>query len=309
MVLLCGIPSESPLALVGAQLRRLGVPHVFLNQRRFAYTDLWFALSNGHVSGRLSLDGRAYRLEDFRGVYTRLMDDRALPELKDEPEDSERSRRSHALLDTLMQWCEVTPARVVNRTAPMGSNSSKPYQSQLIREQGFSIPETLITNDPELVREFLSRHQQLIYKSISGIRSVVETLDESALARLDHIRWCPTQFQEYIPGKNVRVHTIDTRVFATEVVSNVTDYRYAHLHRNGETTLSPTQLPDKLADRCLRLSRTLGLAFAGIDLKVTPDERVYCLEVNPSPAFSYYESNTGQPIAEAVARFLSGHWA
>jgi len=308
MVLLCGIPSESPLAMVAAQLRRLGVPHVFFNQRHVARTDMWFTVSRGHVTGRLNLDGRTYRLEDFRGVYTRLMDDRALPEMRDEPEDSEKSRHSHALHDTLMQWCEVTPARVVNRTAPMGSNSSKPYQAQLIRKHGFSIPETLITNDPELVRQFLSRHQQLIYKSISGIRSIVETLDESALARLGHIRWCPTQFQEYIPGKNLRVHTIDSRVFATAVVSNVTDYRYAHLQKGGETELSATELSEQLVQRCLRLSQGLGLSFAGIDLKVTPDERVYCLEVNPSPAFSYYESNTGQPIAEAVARFLSGHW-
>ena len=34
------------------------------------------------------------------------------------------------------------------------------------------------------------------------------------------------------------------------------------------------------------------LEFAGIDLKVTPDNEVYCFEVNPCPAFSYYENNT-----------------
>ena len=30
-----------------------------------------------------------------------------------------------------------------------------------------------------------------------------------------------------------------------------------------------------------------------------------CLEVNPSPVFSYYELNTEQPIADAVARLLA----
>ena len=43
----------------------------------------------------------------------------------------------------------------------------------------------------------------------------------------------------------------------------------------------------------------------GIDLKITPDDEVYCFEVNPSPAFSYYESNTGQPISAAIARALT----
>ena len=306
MILLCGIPTETPLAMVAASLRRMGVPHVWFNQRQFADMGLWFAVSSGQVTGTLSLDGRAYRLQDFCGVYTRLMDDHALPELRKEPDDSQKSRHCHALHDTLMQWCEITSATVINRSAPMGSNSSKPYQAQLIREQGFAIPETLVTNEPDLVREFNSRHNQLIYKSISGIRSVVHTLDDESLARLNYIRWCPTQFQEFIPGQNVRVHTVGSTVFATAVISNVTDYRYAHLQKDGETELSATSLSDELADRCVRLSMSLGLAFAGIDLKVTPDNRVYCLEVNPSPAFSYYESHTGQPIAEAVARYLAG---
>jgi glutathione synthase/RimK-type ligase-like ATP-grasp enzyme len=57
---------------------------------------------------------------------------------------------------------------------------------------------------------------------------------------------------------------------------------------------------------CVKLSAGLGLAFAGIDLKITPEHDVYCFEVNPSPAFSYYESQTGQPISRAVADYLSG---
>ena len=40
-------------------------------------------------------------------------------------------------------------------------------------------------------------------------------------------------------------------------------------------------------------------------LKLTPDQQVYCFEVNPSPAFSYYEAHTGQPIAQAIARYLA----
>ena len=43
-----------------------------------------------------------------------------------------------------------------------------------------------------------------------------------------------------------------------------------------------------------------------IDLKITPEGQVYCLEVNPCPAFSYYEIHTEQPIARAVARYLAG---
>ena len=70
--------------------------------------------------------------------------------------------------------------------------------------------------------------------------------------------------------------------------------------------LTPTELPDELGRRCVRLARALDLPFAGIDLKLAPDGGACCFEVNPSPAFSYYESHTGQPIARAVARYLAG---
>lgn len=305
MILLCGIPSETPLAMVREQLNRLNVPYVMFNQRKFASTEMDFEISRGRVTGEIQLENRSYRLEDFCGVYTRLMDDRLLPELKDEPANSPKRCYCRALHDTLIHWFEVAPTRVVNRTVPMGSNFSKPYQSQLIREQGFAVPETLITNDPDLVREFLKQHKRVIYKSISGIRSIVQTLEEGDLKRLDAIRWCPTQFQQFVEGTNVRVHTVDTKVFATAVSTDTTDYRYAY-RQGGETELKAIELPDELASRCIGLSRALGLVFAGIDLKITPDEQVFCFEVNPCPAFSYYEANTGQPIARALVGYLAG---
>jgi hypothetical protein len=306
MILLCGIPSETPLAMVREQLNKLGVPYVVFNQRHFASTQLEFEISGGRLTGWLYIEGRSYRLEDLRGVYTRLMDDRLLPELKDEPANSPKGRYCRALHDTLIRWYEIAPGRVVNRTAPMGSNFSKPYQAQLIREHGFLVPETLITNDPNLVHEFRKRHKRVIYKSISGIRSIVQTLEDKDLERLGQIRWCPTQFQGFVEGSNVRVHTVDAKVFATAVSTDATDYRYAHRQVGDGAELKAADLPDELAERCVRLSQALGLAFAGIDLKITPDNQVFCLEVNPSPAFNYYEANTGQPIAQAVACYLAG---
>jgi glutathione synthase/RimK-type ligase-like ATP-grasp enzyme len=63
-------------------------------------------------------------------------------------------------------------------------------------------------------------------------------------------------------------------------------------------------LPDDCADRCRRLAHALRLPVAGIDLRRTPQGEWYCFEVNPSPAFSYYEAATHQPIAEAIAGLL-----
>jgi hypothetical protein len=305
MILICGIPTETPIALVCSQMDELNVPYVMFNQRDFSNMDLSFEIIGDRVIGELKIEDRSYRLEDFCGVYTRLMDDRFLPELKNEPENSPKRRHCRSLHDALSRWYEIAPTRVVNRTGPMGSNFSKPYQLQLIRNQGFLIPDTLITNDPALVLDYLRKHGRIIYKSISSVRSIVKTVENNDLERLNHIRWCPVQFQEFVEGTNVRVHTVNNEIFATAITTDTTDYRYAS--REGENAdLEPIDLPEGLSERCILLSQSLGLPFAGIDLKIRPDNKVYCFEVNPSPAFSYYENNTGQKIANAVVRYLAG---
>jgi hypothetical protein len=306
VILLCGIPSEAPLRLVRAELEQLGVPVATFSQRRFADAALWWELAGSAPRGELRLDGGRFRLEDFGGVYTRLMEDSRLPELRSEPLDSPVRRRCRALHEALAQWYEISPARVVNRARSQGSNGSKPYQSQLICAVGFAVPETLVTNDPELVREFVAVHGSVVYKSISGVRSIVTRLAEDDLARLEHIRWCPVQFQAHVPGPNVRVHVVGAEVFATAVRSEATDYRYGLRQVDEAATLEAVEIPDELADRCVRLAAALDLPFAGIDLLVPPDAEPVCLEVNPSPAFSYYELETGQPIARALARHLAG---
>jgi RimK-like ATP-grasp domain len=307
MILLCGIPTESPMALVSEALERKRMPYVVLNQRKFSIMKLKLEITGGQPSGKLQLNGDCYRLDDFSGVFTRLMDYRFLPELKDAPPDSPQRLVCRNLFDTLTRWAEITPARVVNRIAPMGSNFSKPYQAQLIQRYGFEVPETLITNDPELVRQFRAQHGKVIYKSISGVRSIVQTLTDDDMDRLENIRWCPTQFQAFVEGTNVRVHTVGKQVFATAIKTEATDYRYAERQSGDHAELREVELSAELAEMCLKLTEGLGLAIAGIDLKVTPDNRVYCFEVNPSPAFSYYEANTGQPISSAVADYLAGH--
>ncbi len=305
MILVCGIPSETPLRMVTSRLKDLDVPLVLFNQREFADCEMWFEINDAQVAGELRIGNRTYKLEDFTAVYPRMMDDRFLPELAAESSGSSLRNYCRSFHDTLMRWMEIAPALVVNRCAPMASNSSKPYQAQLIRQEGFLVPESLITNDPELVREFRARHGRVIYKSISAVRSIVQELSDEDEERLERIRWCPTQFQAFVEGTNLRVHTIGGEAFATAIRSDATDYRYAARQMGESADLREVVLSDELTERCLRLSRSLKLEFAGIDLKVTPDDEVYCFEVNPSPAFSYYEANTGQPISAAVARHLA----
>ena len=304
MILLCGIPSETPLAMVVNALREMDAPFAVFNQREFGECTFDFRIAEGRVEGLICLGSEEYELAKVRSVFVRLMDDRLLPELDNEPPESPARRACRALHDSLTQWFEIAPARVLNRYSAMGSNGSKPYQAQLITKHGFRTPETLVTNNPAAVLEFRQRHGSIIYKSVSGVRSIVSELTEADMSRLDFIRYCPVQFQERIEGDDVRVHVVDTEVFATAIASSSTDYRYAH-QQGSEAHLRAIDLPDRIADQAVTLAADLGLPLAGIDLMMDREGRIYCLEVNPSPAFSYYELSTGQPIARAIARYLA----
>jgi hypothetical protein len=304
MIFLCGIPSEPSLGLVIERLTELGAPHVVFNQRKFENLEIEFEITNGRVGGRMSFENRGYDLDSFTAVYTRLMDYHLLPEVEDEPADSPRRAYCNAVHSTLMQWYELAPGRVMNRSQEVGLNYSKPFQAQTIRQYGLLTPETLVTNDPEAALQFRDQHGAVIYKSVSYVRSIVRMLDDEGLGRLNSIRACPTQFQKYIEGANVRVHTVAGQVFPTEIKADAVDYRYAHVE-GEEEKLVPYELSDSIAGKCLALSEGIGLEFGGVDLKITPDGEVYCLEVNPSPAFSYYELHTGQPISKVVAEYLA----
>ena len=305
MILLGGILSEPPLRLVKDRLHAAGVELLALHQRQFPNCSVSLEISQGRVDGFLDVAGTVYRLSRFSGAYLRLIDDLALPELDGETEDSPLGRKCKGIHDTLIRWMDVAPGCMVNRSSPSATNMSKPFQAQIIQQLGFRTPETLITNNPDAVREFQATHSRIICKSISGTRSVVQTLGDADLNRLDDIRWCPTQFQSFVEGTEVRVHVVGTRTFAAAVRTGATDYRYAVQQTGQPAELRPVALSDELAARCVRLNEAIGLEVSGIDLKVTPDDEIYCFEVNPSPAFSYYEQNTGLPIAQAIAEHLT----
>jgi hypothetical protein len=306
MILLAGIRTEPALARVAAELDRLNAPLAWFDQRQAADSSCRYRIDSDGVRGTLRLGLQTLSLADVAAVYTRVMDDRFLPELHGLPADAPERAACRRLHDTLSNWFELAPGRVVNRVSAMASNGSKPYQAQAIRAVGFDVPETLVTNEPDLVRDFAAGHGRVIYKSISGVRSIVREVDDDALARLQDIRWCPVQFQAYVEGTDVRVHVIGRQVFATRVTSAAADYRYAAQDGGLPARLEPTRLSEVIEERCVKLTERLGLRFSGIDLRITPAGRAVCFEANPCPGYSYYEGHTGQPIARAVARHLAG---
>jgi hypothetical protein len=301
MILLWGVEDDAPLTAVREALNHIGAPVFFLDQSRSGETEIDL-LAGYRVAGEIRVGRAQCDLTDVSGAYIRSHNARAVTPGadKDDPLAQHADR-----LDAIMSaFLDVTPARVVNPAEAMATNGSKPYQSAIIAAHGFAVPNTLITTDPDEVDAFAAHHGAIIYKSISGVRSIVARLRPEDADRLADVAWCPTQFQQYVPGRDYRVHVVGAVVFAAEIISDADDYRYA-ARQGEETIVKASRIPVSIEERCRTLAAALGLSLAGIDLRLTPQGEWYCFEVNPSPAFTYYTSATRQPIAKSIAALLA----
>jgi len=302
MILLWGVPTDEPMAAVADALRTACSRVAFLDQRRALETEVELRIG-ATVEGRLRVGDDEVDLAEVGAAYLRPYESVRMPAIQRAGAESIEAGHALSVEDAVSSWLEVTPALVVNRPSAMASNSSKPYQSELIRSHGFATPPTLLTTDGAAVAEFVAEHGRAVYKSISSTRSIVHRVDVGDTERLKELRWCPTQFQAQVPGEDVRVHVIGDEVFASAIESGSDDYRYASA--DGGARIRPFALPGDLAERCQALAVALELPVAGIDLRRSPDNVWFCFEVNPAPGFSYFQEATAQPMSDAIARLLT----
>ncbi len=302
LVLLWGLETDRPLAAVREELDLLGVPNLMVDQHDVLDTEIQLDLGQD-LEGAIRVRDRWIDLAAVTAAYLRPYDSRHVPAVAREGPDSAAWWHALDVEYVLASWSRIAPALVVNRPQAMATNGSKPYQLEQLRKLGFDVPETFITTDPDAARDFWERHGEVIYKSVSGTRSVVSRLRPEHAERLADVSFCPTQFQRCIPGTDHRVHVVGDELFASEVISEADDYRYPGGHEGVE--VRACRLPRTVEERCRLASATLELPVAGLDLRRTPQGEWYCFEVNPSPAFTYYESRSGQPIGNAIARLLA----
>lgn len=277
---LWGSPDDQPLADVADTLTHGGARVLWLDEH-----DTIAVSGSDHRRPEVESGGRAVNLDDLSGVYFRPYDP------------------GHAQL--LVSWLDVAPVTVVNRPSSMLSNTSKPFQSRSIVAAGFATPATLVTTDAEEARAFVAMHQDVIYKSVSGVRSIASVVAADD-PRLGGPLACPTQFQRRVPGPDLRVHVVGHHLFGCLIESNAVDYRYAR-RQGTPISMHEVPVPDDVARSAVALCAHLGLDVGGLDLRRDADGSWVCFEVNPSPAFSFFDRAVHEgAIASAVAALLQG---
>jgi glutathione synthase/RimK-type ligase-like ATP-grasp enzyme len=187
----------------------------------------------------------------------------------------------------------------------------KALQLRVAAESGLRIPRTLITSDPDKARGFITSQGlgRTIYKTFSCTHAIwreTRLIREQDLSLLDTVRVAPVIFQEFIPADaDLRITVIGDQLFPAAIVSKDTDYPVDFRMSLGQAKTRAVELPEKVAMNLRRFMRRLGLVYGACDMRLTPDGDYVFLEVNTAGEFLFVEERTGQPISEALARWLA----
>ena len=166
------------------------------------------------------------------------------------------------------------------------SKANQLYQLSKIQLKALRLPDTWFLSNTYLNLYSELRKKTLIYKSNSNIRSRTQLLDE---ARRNNFLSSPTLFQHRIRGDNIRVHVVEQSVFSVKIESDLLDYRY--YKNTSKPDMKVIELPTKVMNDCIEVTRHFGLTFSGIDLIKTSSNNYYFLEINPMPAYSWFEES------------------
>ena len=191
---------------------------------------------------------------------------------------------------------------------------------------GLRIPETLFSNDPNLVRAFVddvraddgvvvTKMQSSFAVHRSGLEHVVFTsvVDDDALADLEGLRYCPMQFQREVKKRlELRATVVGDDVFCAAVDSQKRPETALDWRKDGVGLLRSWEryaLPREVEQALLRLVRSFGLGYAAADIVVTPDDELVFLEINAGGEWYWLDEGAfdrpGFPIADAIASWLA----
>lgn len=194
--------------------------------------------------------------------------------------------------------------------------NAKLLQLKVAKQLGFTIPETIFTNNKEDALAFARKHKEVALKVIDQV--VIENqgserymytkrLSHEDLSKLDGFQISPVILQEYIPkAYEVRVTCVGDTIFSCRIDSQ-TSNEGREDWRNGmlsEVTHTPINLPVNVEDKLRKMMRYYQLQYGAFDIIVTPDNQYVFLEVNPNGQWAWIEIMTKMQIGCALATLL-----
>ncbi|MFF9867254.1 ATP-grasp ribosomal peptide maturase [Streptomyces sp. NPDC013953] len=303
-VLILTSPQDVTADMVVDKLHARGVPLVRLDPADLpGEADLSAEYVHGDFRCHLSTQGRLVSSRALRSIWMRRPGEPAAHA----PGSSAwlGAETAQALYGMLYS----TTARWMNHPRQAAQARYKPWQLRIAHHSGFAVPPTVVTTFPRVAEDFAARYGQVVVKSLSGpprTRPPVE-LPTTLLAPGTDFRGVaagPTLLQQYIPKRaDIRLTCVGRQLFAARktAAEGQVDGRYGDTGHAWE----PAGVPERIARGVRDYMDLAELAYAAFDFAEDEEGVWWFLECNQGGQFGFVEAETGQPIAEAVASWLS----
>ncbi|MFE6053208.1 ATP-grasp ribosomal peptide maturase [Kitasatospora sp. NPDC056446] len=262
--------------------------------------------------GTLRTGSRTLDLDRVRAVWYRRPSDWAAPPGV-HGQDAEFAR-------TQARWgiggilAKLPGAHYVNHPWRIRAAEHKPAQLDTALAAGFTVPDTIITTDPEEARRFCAEQPGgAVYKPLwnssyrgrDGRPLQVWVAEVTAAEVTDAVAACPHLFQARLAKAfDVRLTAVGTRLFAVRIDSPDLDWR----RRQDLLTYTPIEVPTPVRRSTARYLRHFRLVYGAFDFAVDTDGRWHFLECNSNGQWAFFPPPTTDAIATAIADQLQkGH--
>lgn len=272
-------------------------------------------ITNQQISS-LIRDQNWQAAQDYDVIWNRRPAKPVLPDYL-HPDDIDNATKENAAFMHNI-WQTIYPsARWINPVNAASQANSKLLQLKLANDAGITIPDTLISNDPSLIRNWV-KNRNVVYKTLHPMTWIKQDeirlmyTRKVSLTDLPHdqlLQCVPGIYQSLVEKEHeLRITYFGERYIAVKINSQQIDsakmdWRAAP---TKQLTLEQVELPEAIDDACRTIMQKLGIVFGCFDFIVTPDNDYYFLEVNEQGQFLWIEEvNPSIKLLQPFCEFIT----
>lgn len=198
---------------------------------------------------------------------------------------------------------------------PKEYNINKLKVLNLARQVGLQIPDTLVTEDINLIKDFNSKHCNIITKNIHTLLNIkfnqnfiTQRTEEVREEEIDDERYHYSLFQKKIDKKyELRILYFAGKFYSAAIFSQLNslsliDFRNENTEKPNR--IVPYILPKGIKMKLALLMKKLCLESGSIDIIVDKGNNYIFLEVNPVGQFDFISKSCNYYIERDIAKYF-----
>jgi ATP-grasp ribosomal peptide maturase len=288
------------------ELGRRAVPVVRLDPGDFPAAVTVTAQPGGSgLTGEIRTATRSFALDSVRSVYWRRPRPYAAPiGLADRDALWSAEQARYGLGGIL---ASLPGAHYVNHPWRNRAAEYKPAQLATAVRCGFRVPPTLLTNDVDEARQFVSGHGPVVYKPLYNSdyvdrdgRGRTVWVEEVSASDLDAgVNLTMHLFQQRVAKvADIRLTAVGDRLFAVRIDGSPgLDWRRHY----DDLAYSEVDTPPDVAEGVSDYLATFGLTYGAFDFGLDARGRWHFYECNPNGQFAWFPDHVTSGITAAIA--------